>query len=157
MKVTGLVHIGICISDMEKSIDFYTRIMGFKVLEGPTPPIHDNDDSKGMGLEDCITRTCIVGNNEGNIALELVQFIEPDVTPLIDCLNHIGKHHIAYEVDDIFAFLRRWEDEGMEIYYKPVLVKTDDEKDSFYWAYVKDPDGITLELSQPLIKKPIMT
>lgn len=149
MKVTGLTHIGICIKDMEKSIDFYTRIMGFKVTDGPSDPIRDDDDSKGMGFDDCVTRTCIL-ECEAGFALELVEFLEPESEPLNKALNQLGKHHIAYEVDDIFAFFKTWEEEGIHVYYKPVLIEAENKEDSFYWAYVQDPDGITLELSQPL-------
>lgn len=148
MNVTGLTHIGFCVKDIEQSIDFYTRVMGFEVADGPTDPIHDEDDSKGMGFDDCITRTCILDCKAG-FALELVQFLEPDPLPLIVALNQIGKHHIAYEVDDIFTFFKKWEEEGAFIYDKPVLYQSE-QGESFYWAYVQDPDGITLELSQPL-------
>ena len=44
----------------------------------------------------------------------------------------------------------KWVEAGLPVYYKPVLVNAENEEDSFYWAYVKDPDGITLELNQKL-------
>lgn len=149
MKAIDIVHIGICVSDIDASIDFYTRVMGFKIKTGPTIPMCDDNDSKGMGFNECITRTCILTCND-NFKLELTEFINPESMDVVSNLNQIGKHHIAYRVDDIFAFLKKWEDEGLYAYSEPILVEGDECMGSFYWSYVKDPDGITLELNQPI-------
>lgn len=147
MKITGLTHIGICVTDIERSIKFYTEMMGFQITEGPTPPIRDPEDSRGMGFADCITRTCVLRCDAG-FSLELVQFLEPEPACLADRLDLIGKHHIAYQVDDIHQWYHKWVEAGLPVYDQPILVNAENEEDSFYWAYVKDPDGITLELNQ---------
>lgn len=150
MKITGLTHIVVCVTDIEQSIKFYTEMMGFQITEGPMPPILDSEDSMGMGFADRITRTCIL-ECEAGFSLELAQFLEPKPACLVDKLNLVGKHHIAYQVDDIYEWYHKWVEAGLPAYYKPVLVNAENEEDSFYWAYVKDPDGITLELNKNFI------
>ena len=36
-RVTGLGHVGISVQDMDKMLDFYTRILGLTVTDGGGP------------------------------------------------------------------------------------------------------------------------
>lgn len=152
MKITELKHVGVCVSDLEKSVDFYTEFMGFEIKEPPSDPIDDEDESFGIGMEHAVSRVALLELKEMNFVLELIQFLEPEASAIVRQINAVGKHHIAYEVDDIFAWYKKWQEASLRVYYHPALAFGYDEEDAFYWLYVDDPDGIAIELTQSVKK-----
>jgi catechol 2,3-dioxygenase-like lactoylglutathione lyase family enzyme len=61
---------------------------------------------------------------------------------------NVGVSHLALEVDDIDAVYRRMKAADIEFVSPPVLITEGINKEG-YACYLRDPDGITLELVQP--------
>lgn len=149
MKVKELAHIGICVRNLEKSIDFYENVMGFQVVSGPTDLITSEAEGKGMGFDCCTYRNCIVEIIPGQ-CLELLEFSDPKTPEGNPCpINFTGKHHVAYMVDDIFQWVEKFRQLGLPVVSDPL--EDEASESPIYWVYVKDPDGIAIELMQ--IKK----
>lgn len=147
MKISGIAHTGICVRNLEKSVDFYTDVMGFKVIDPPPAEFLDTpDEAKGLGFEKCKNRVCSLEIAPDQI-LELMEFAFPESpadTPMP--LNTLGKHHIAYCVDSIQEWLDRFRELGLEVVYREQAFETGGA--TAYWAFVKDPDGIEIEFIQ---------
>jgi lactoylglutathione lyase len=125
--ITGIAHLAITVKDMEKSLDFYTRALGFKkAFEIPDPQTG----------KPWIQYLHIGGG----------QFIElfyngTKDNPWSEDLR--GFNHICLNVDDIHAVVGRLKQAGVET--------TDGPKqgsDSNWQAWIMDPDGIRIELMQ---------
>jgi lactoylglutathione lyase len=132
-KITGIGHVAITAKDMDKSLDFYTRILGFKkAFEIPNP----KDGSPWINY----------------LYIGKAQFIElfyngTKANPWTAELA--GVQHICLEVDDIQAVVERVKKEGGVI--------TDGPKQGidYNWqAWMLDPDGIRVELMQIDKKSP---
>jgi len=147
MKINGIAHTGICVSNLENSLKFYHEVLGFKIIDEPCEMVTDSEEGPAMGFGlDCQHRICqlevLPGQN-----IELMEFgypVSSIKTPLP--LNTIGKHHLSYLVDDVNAWVEKFKELGLEVVYKPLPYETD--KGAAYWAIVKDPDGIQIELMQ---------
>jgi catechol 2,3-dioxygenase-like lactoylglutathione lyase family enzyme len=121
----GLTHIALPVSDVEQSIKFYSKYAGMQV-------IHRRIDAEtGVAVAWLCDRT-------RPFAIVLIQ--TNSVHPVLSPLAHLGVGCKSRE--DLDALCERAKDEG-------VLLQ--EPKDSGYpvgyWAFLRDPDGHTLELS----------
>jgi len=132
-KITGIAHIAITAKDMEKSLDFYTRVLGFKkVFEIPHP-------KTGAPWINYLH----VG---GRQFVELFYHGQKDI-PFAD--ENRGFNHLCLEVDDIFAFCDHIRQAGC-----PLDVEPNQGVDFNYQAWLTDPDGVRVELMQIDPKSP---
>ena len=120
-----LIYTGIRVKDMEKSIEFYTKILGMKVT-GRTSIEATKGETVGLVSE------------EGGHLLELNYYGEgSDFHTKYSAGD--GLDHLAFQVDDLTKALA----EAAEAGYPVVLdMKTKTSR----WTYIKDPNGIYIEL-----------
>jgi catechol 2,3-dioxygenase-like lactoylglutathione lyase family enzyme len=121
----GLTHIALPVADVEQSIKFYSKYAGMQV-------IHRRIDAEtGVAVAWLCDRT-------RPFAIVLIQ--TNSVHPVLSPLAHLGVGCKSRE--DLDALCEQAKDEG-------VLLQ--EPKDSGYpigyWAFLRDPDGHTLELS----------
>jgi len=115
-------HIGIKSHDVEKSLDFYTRILGFQILE--------RIDMVGRSFY-------FIGNDDTRIEIE-------DANPgdvRLDCSTGYGLYHIALVVKDIDALAERLKKEGVKFIMEPIQLREDRKI-----AFIEDPDGVNIQL-----------
>lgn len=121
----GLTHIALPISDVERSIEFYSTYAGMQVIHRRI------DAATGVAVVWLCDRT-------RPFAIVLIQ--TNSVHPILSPLAHLGVGCKSRE--DMDALCERAKQEG-------VLIQ--EQKDSGYpigyWAFLRDPDGHTLELS----------
>jgi len=115
-------HVGIKTHDVEKSLDFYTRILGFRILE--------KVDMVGRSFY-------FVGNDETSIEIE-------DANPgdvRLDSSTGYGLYHIALIVKDIDALAERLKADGVTFIMEPIQLREDRKI-----AFIEDPDGVAIQL-----------
>ncbi len=121
-----ILHTMLRVVDLKKSIDFYTKILGMKLLRKKDYP----DGSftlafLGFGSED---DTCVI---------ELTHNWGVDKYEMGDAYGHI-----AIGVDDIYRTCENIESNGGKIKRKPGPMK----HGKTVIAFVEDPDGYKIEL-----------
>ena len=128
--VKGISHLAVNAKDMEKSLDFYTRALGFK---------------KAFEIEHQQTgKPWIVYLHAGGRQfVELFYTDEPNkpLDPWGDKLW--GFNHICMEVDDIHAIAAHIESCGYEVFIKP-----QQGSDGNWQCWTMDPNGVRVELMQ---------
>jgi lactoylglutathione lyase len=130
-RIKGLAHIGVHTADMEKSIQFYTEILGFELL-------HQKDLVNPNGT----TRLGFV--NVGGLVIELIQ--PADVSGVKERKAGIIDH-IAIEVKDIDQVILKLKAKGVEFNSAEKGVN----KTLFNGIsniFFKGPNGESLELFQ---------
>jgi len=124
MKLLGLDHVGLVVTDLDKSVDFYTRL-GLVVLRTSGP------DAKGV-------RSAVVkvGSQELNISSR------PDAVPVEGHENTAGMHHFCLRVEaaSAEALMADVRQAGLEIVRGPTKRR---DGVSFF---LSDPDGVRVEL-----------
>ena len=126
-------HAMIRVSDLDKSLDFYTRILGMKVLRKTDYP------------EGRFTNTFVgyQGEDQGT-TLELTY--NWDNQEPYDRGNAWG--HIALKVADVRTASAYLKSEGVAFTKEPSPMK----HGTRMLAFIKDPDGYPIELNEPVSK-----
>ena len=130
--VTKVLHTGISVYNMEESIAWYVKNLGFEVLkdDGYIPPLK----SKIVFLE------------KDGYQIELFEYDEPKqipedrLTPNTD-LQTVGTKHVAFAVDDMDAVKAIFVENGVDIAHE-VRMGND------AVMFVRDCNGVLIELIQ---------
>ena len=137
-------HVGLTVSDLERSIDFYCGTLGLELASEPSPVFDDPALGTGVGIDGAVLRCVLLKLGDG--LLELIQYLQPP-SPIVAPLpqNALGAQHVAFVVDDAAAEKTRLEREGVE-FLSDVNVVDDGTLAGWRWVYFNDPDGNALEL-----------
>jgi len=118
-------YVGIRVTDLQRSIDFYTRVLGMQVV--------------GRGkVEQTKGETVGLQSEKDGFILEL-NYYEESSPHYTEYTAGAGLDHLAFKVDDLDKSLEEAQLAG----YRTILkMKTKGGR----WAYIEDPDGIWIEL-----------
>ncbi len=126
-----LAHTMIRVTDLKKSLDFYTRMLGMQVLRSTDYP-----DGK-------FTNTFVGYGPEASYpAVELTHNWDQDQPYDLGG----GWGHLAVEVPDVYETCQQLEKEGVKITRAPGPM----EHGTRNIAFIEDPDGYKIELLEPL-------
>ena len=128
-------HIGIAVTDINKSNELFSKIFG-----------KENYKSEIVESEGVITSFFQIGENK----IELVEAINPD-SPISKYLqkNREGMHHIAFEVEDIVKEMERLKKEGIRLLNDSLKKGADNKLICF--LHPKDTNGVLIELCQEIL------
>jgi len=119
-------HVEIIPKDLEKTLKFYTDVLGFKIKERKKigmPPLEE-----------------IVYIQLGDTVIELMSVQNP--SPMSSDLWRVGYRMIAIEVEDMDRAVEYLKSKGVEISSGPIVLGKSKR------AEMKDPDGLSIELRQ---------
>lgn len=122
---TKFAYTGIRVKDLEKSLDFYTRILGMKVVSRTKI-----EQAKGEVVN--------LATEEHGQVLEL-NYYEKTSKFNMDYQVGEGIDHLAFQVDDLDKATIEASKAGF-----PVIL--DMKTASSRWVYILDPNGIYIEL-----------
>ena len=122
---TKFAYTGVRVKDLEKSLDFYTRILGMKVVSRTKI-----EQAKGEVVN--------LATEEHGQVLEL-NYYEKTSKFNMDYQVGEGIDHLAFQVDDL-------EKATVEASKAGFPVVLDMKTASSRWVYIMDPNGIYIEL-----------
>jgi len=122
---TKFAYTGIRVKDLQQSVEFYTRVLEMK-------------ETGRSRIERNSAQVVSLTTHEEGPVLEL-NYYEGDSPFNAEYVVGEGIDHLAFQVDDLDRALA----EARRAGYPSVLeVKTETSR----WAYIKDPNGIFIEL-----------
>jgi glyoxylase I family protein len=125
MHATGIHHVAIICSNYERSKHFYTKILGFSIIQESFRAAR-NSFKLNLKVAD-------------NMQIELFSF--PDPPKRINSPEACGLRHLAFAVDDLDATIRELESQGVSV----ENIRTD-ELTGKRFTFFKDPDDLPLEI-----------
>jgi catechol 2,3-dioxygenase-like lactoylglutathione lyase family enzyme len=133
-------HIGLCVTDIARSLDFYVNGLGFQQAERfeVGAPFHIV-----MELPDTLKLTSQFVRKDG-IALEFLQYAAPETLGSAErrAMNQLGLTHLSLRVDAIEPAIEKVLAHGGQVHRETYV----DAGPAGEFVYCTDPDGIRVEL-----------
>jgi len=149
--IRSIDHINLVVADLERSVAFYTEVLGFRktqdvVMEGDWI-------EEIIGLRGVKGLVAFVEPPGGGVRIELLQYVTPAGVARSENsrANTRGLRHVAFRVDDIAAMAARLRAAGVTLFSEPVRVPRGVAKFAAgdkTLLYFLDPDGVILELAE---------
>lgn len=135
--IRGVDHIGITVSDLNRSVDFYRNVLGLEVGER-----WEFEPDATLGSSMRLPCKVVFIKVDGS-RFELLDNAErtkarPEGLPG----TTVGIHHIAFAVDGIHEHVSALQKKGIHFSTGPVDIK------DLTVAFLEDPDGNMLELCE---------
>ena len=149
--VGRIYHVGLTVSDLERSIAFYRDVLGLEFqgeifMEG-------EETDKMFRRVNCKARVAYLNGSKAVEAppVELIQFVNNEVKKVPSDLFTTSISEVCFYTDDIDSAYKHLVDNNVERLSEPQYF--DFRADGFGESrafYFRDPDGIILEMMQPL-------
>ena len=140
MTVQLLTHLGICVSDLERSVAFYRDVFGFV----ETGRIEPDVEATSRILEIADAKLQAVYLERDGWRIELLYYASPGHTGSAQPrpLNQLGLTHLSFRVADLAGIAARAEAAGGRIREASRIELAGESRALF----VVDPDGTRIEL-----------
>lgn len=125
LKLNQVHHIAIICSDYARSLQFYTKVLGFKIIAE-----HYRQERQSYKTDLALGEQYVV---------ELFSF--PDPPSRLTRPEATGLRHLAFEVDDIDVAVASLDQDGIS--HEPIRI---DEYTHKRFVFFEDPDRLPIEL-----------
>ena len=142
-----LHHTGYTVSDLDRSLVFYRDLLGCEVIA--TQEKEGGYLAAIVGYPDAHVRMAHLRVPGGEHVIELFEYLEPygdraDVEP-----RNVGASHLCFIVADLRAVYEKAARAGGDVVRVPAGRGRTGINRGGLALYLRDPDGITMELFQP--------
>jgi catechol 2,3-dioxygenase-like lactoylglutathione lyase family enzyme len=146
MLTSRIHHTGYTVSDLDRSVAFYRDLLGCEVIA--TQEKEGGYLAAIVGYPDAHVRMAHLRLPGADHVIELFEYLTPpggsaDVEP-----KNVGASHLCFVTDDLAGLYERLSAAGVSFVSPPVEVDTGINAGG-YGLYIRDPDGIMVELFQP--------
>src|SRR5437870_10532043 len=129
-----LTHIGLCVSDLERSLRFYSDLLGFRRLR----ELEVAGEPADTLLRLHGVRLCAAYLERDGVTLELLRFASPPAPPpRVRTMHEHGLTHLSFRVADLDATLAALGAAGERVLYE-TLIRV--ESSGVAACFVADPD-----------------
>jgi catechol 2,3-dioxygenase-like lactoylglutathione lyase family enzyme len=136
-------HVGLTVSDLGKSVDFYRDVAGMK--EGAHAHSANAQFTALVNLPGATLNSVFLTLD--GFTLQLLQYLDQAGKTLELGHNHIGSPHLSFFVPDVAAKHQSLESHGNVRITSPIITNASGTIRSFYAA---DPDGVPIEFVEAL-------
>lgn len=136
------IHIGMTVSSLERTLEFYHRYFGFEQL-GEIGVFSEDFIAAHNALyhqkAGTYARFCFMRSRDG-VVFELFEF-HPLAAP--DTVwNRPGLHHICLKTEHMQQTYEKMQADGVHFFFPPDMRAVPTE----HWVFLEDPDGNLIEL-----------
>jgi catechol 2,3-dioxygenase-like lactoylglutathione lyase family enzyme len=145
--VRGLHHTCYTVSDLDRSVAFYRDLLGCEVLA-------EQEKEGGylaaiVGYPDAHVRMAHLRVPGTDHVIELFEYLAPAGTRADIEPRNVGASHLCFLVDDLPALYEQLREQGVDSFVSPPVEVDTGVNKGGYALYLRDPDGISVELFQP--------
>lgn len=142
-----LGHTGYTVGDLDRSLGFYRDVLGCEVIA-------EQEKEGGylaaiVGYPEAHVRMAHLRFGGSEHVLELFQYLAPDGTRAEVEPRNVGASHLCFVVDDLRSLYERLRRRGVDTFVSPPIEVDTGINTGGLGLYLRDPDGITVELFQP--------
>ncbi len=133
-------HVGLTVGDLERSVSFYTTYFGLREIA--RNELRGRMISAQTDLEGVVIDVALLAG--ANALLELLCYRSPEGTATTPRACDPGSAHVCMVVDDLDATYAAMLADGVAVHARPASLGAGTKM-----VYVRDPDGIFVEVIQP--------
>jgi catechol 2,3-dioxygenase-like lactoylglutathione lyase family enzyme len=144
-RFAAVHHVGVTVADMDRAVAFWEALLGTpsrdrRVLQGPQ--LGTMVGYPGIRIESCWL------DLPGGVALELLRYLDRREAPYDPGTAHPGNVHVCLRVHDMdVAHAHAVACGAQPVSERPIEVAAGPRAGARL-AYLRDPDGVTIELVQ---------
>ena len=144
MSYTALDHVGFAVSSLDRSVTFYTELLG----EGPVlRKVWDVEYVGRIVGYPGVKLDCAFWRLPRGTILELIEYLEPKPGRVDMETYNAGNGHLCLVTEDLHADFERLRGVARFRHPEPVRIPWGPYEGGWA-AYLRDPDGISIELLQ---------
>ncbi len=145
------IDLGVVVRDVQKSVDFYTQVVGFQEVEGFSVPADLAADAGLTENHAVNVRVLVLGEEETATKLKLMQLPRAESKPSDNRFIHsqLGYSYLTIFVNDTTAAMARLEKAGVEPLAQGPVALRSPLPEGVYLTVIRDPDGNLVELVGP--------
>jgi catechol 2,3-dioxygenase-like lactoylglutathione lyase family enzyme len=142
--IEGFEHVGMGVTDIKRSFDFYKKVLGFSMKLNEGEAVHD--ELTPIIGESVQLATIMAMNLSGGAAIELIEHKSTAPRPMPEVhwgdIGYLAVGLKAFKIDELVGVL---EAKGAK-FITPVIEFEVSGGGTWKSAFLRDPDGILLEL-----------
>lgn len=148
---TATIDLGVVVTDIEKSVKFYTEALGFKELPGFKVPAAFATEAGLTDGKELDIKVLVLGDGAGATKLKLMQVKGANPAPSKQAVieSQTGFRYLTLMVADTTAAVDRATKAGHKAIAKGTCAIPQDIAPGQYLTIYKDPDGNFVELVGP--------
>ena len=146
MAIQGFSHIGICVTDLDRSTRFYVDVLGFSQLYAMD--MTGGEVAATMEQAGSFRSAMLL---RGDVRVELLQWLDVPTTGSGErkAMTELGFTHLSFRVDDIDELTEAVRAAGGEVHEQTLTVLGDPgDAAATKLLYLTDPDGTRIELME---------
>jgi lactoylglutathione lyase len=144
-SITRPHHTGFQVADLERSLRFYRDLLGFEVVFQWNPQAPYIGEL--VGYPEVDLHAAILRMPNSDVFLELLEYRNVQRSAIDTRTANPGTAHIAFFVDELDTLYEQLVSQGVQSVGRPVTPTIGPNKGGRA-VYLKDPDGIRVELIQ---------
>jgi len=147
MSLGRVHHTGYTVSDLGRSLEFYRDTLGCEVIA--TQEKEGGYLAAIVGYPDAHVRMAHLRVPGGEHVIELFEYLAPDGERADVEPRNVGASHLCFLVPDLRAIYAELVEKGVTSFVSPPVEVDTGINRGGLGLYLRDPDGITVELFQP--------
>ena len=135
-------HVGLTVSDMDRSLEFYRDVVGMEVALGP---FDGGGGGSGQLMQNPGLKLKVCWLRHGPLLFQILQYTAKQGSVLDLHHNNVGSPHLSFVIDDVEAKFAEVSARGDVVIASPLTEMGAGTARSFY---CEDPDGLPVEFWQ---------
>ncbi len=153
MLMERIHHAGLTVSKIDRSIEFYTKVLGAEFLfqwRSEAQGVPGKEFQNVVGVKNARLKYAFL--RFGDTLIELICYESPRGSLKKRNHNDVGTPHIAFKVRDIYEAYAELSKRGVKFLNPPVevIARKNEWSKGWRFTYFKGPDGEFLEIFQEL-------
>jgi catechol 2,3-dioxygenase-like lactoylglutathione lyase family enzyme len=150
-RLVGVHHTSFTVADLERSVAFFRDALGLEVLY--VREVRDDYFGRIVGLPGCAVKAALLRFPGSSHHVELFQYLEPPGQSVRPRPCDPGSCHLSFLVDDLPGLCAELAHRRVEFVSAPIEITAGPNRGG-YGIYLRDPNGILIELFQPPRREP---
>jgi len=150
-RIVGVHHTSFTVADLDRSVEFFRDVLGLEVLF--VREVRDDYFGRIVGLPGCAVKAALLRLPGASHHVELFQYLDPPGHSVQPRPCDPGSCHLSFLVDDLPGLCAELEQRSVDLVSEAIEITAGPNR-SGYGVYLRDPNGILIELFQPPRREP---